>query len=266
MLPRAKKSFGQHFLKDRSVLKKIIAAADIRPGEAVLEIGPGTGVLTQALLDAGANVTAIEADRDLVALLHEKFGDRITLIQANALNVSSFMFHDSGYKLIANIPYNITSAVIEKFLTEDPRPIRMVLLVQKEVADRMTAKPPNMSVLSVACQLYADVKKVANVPPGAFSPPPKVDSAIVVLDVAATFRSPGGGLKTAATDPEHIIALAKAGFRARRKQLHRNLADAGVAPSEMVKKTLEHMGLTPNVRAEQLTVENWRQLKAKLKL
>ncbi len=254
---RAKKSFGQHFLKDRSVLKKMIAAAELAEGETVLEVGPGTGVLTEALLEAGATVIAVEPDRDLVKLLKEKFADRIELIQANILTIPSYQLKAKSFKLISNIPYNITSALLEKFLTEEPRPSRMVLLVQKEVADRIVAVPPKMSILSVACQLYADVKRIAVIPPGAFSPRPKVDSAIVRLDLRPLARSE-------IEARERLMKLVKVGFRARRKQLHRNIADAGVAASPKTKETLQKLGLDPKARAEALTQENWRELEANL--
>ncbi len=134
-LPKAKKSFGQNFLVDTSAVKKIVQAADITKGERVLEIGPGTGNLTTALLEAGADLTAIEADKDLLPELQERFGDRLRLINDDALqtDLGTLGFKEGGYKLIANIPYNITSALLEKFLTVSPRPSRMVLMVQKEV-------------------------------------------------------------------------------------------------------------------------------------
>lgn len=242
MLPRAKKSYGQNFLVDQSVVRKILSAADIRKGECVLEIGPGTGLLTQALVDAGAQVTAVEADHDLIAPLRETFGDAIDLIEGDVLSAPLSL--PQPYKLIANIPYNITSAIIERFLTTEPKPTRMVLMVQREVADRITASPPDMSVLAVACQLYAACKKVTNVPRGAFRPMPKVDSAVVRLDVREGNFEP-------------VIHLAKIGFASRRKQLHRNLSDRGVASSERVKELLTRLGKPETARAETLTTDDW---------
>ncbi|MFC1788234.1 ribosomal RNA small subunit methyltransferase A, partial [Patescibacteria group bacterium] len=131
MLPKAKKSYGQNWLIDQSVVEKIIAAAGIKKGETVLEIGPGTGVLTEALVKAGANVVAVEADKSLIKPLQEKFGDKIKLIHGNILhNSTTPPLHHLKYHLIANIPYNITSEVIRKFLTQDPKPYRMILMVQ----------------------------------------------------------------------------------------------------------------------------------------
>lgn len=258
MLPKAKKSFGQNFLVDETVVPKMIDAAEIRPGETVLEIGPGTGVLTHALVAAGANVIAVEADRDLIPGLQKEFGKRITLVEGDILASGSLdslaLARDDNekYKLVANIPYNITSQLLERFLTTSPRPQRMVLMVQKEVADRLTAAPSRMSLLSVVCQLYADCFRVAIVKAGAFRPIPKVDSAIVRLDL---YRQ--GHPLLAGRDPEEVIALAKRGFASKRKQLKSNLGPK-IVP------ILERMGLDPRIRAEALTVEQWIQLSIEL--
>ncbi|MBI2473191.1 ribosomal RNA small subunit methyltransferase A [Candidatus Uhrbacteria bacterium] len=260
--PRAKKSYGQNWLVDETVVKKIIQAAEIRSGEPVLEIGPGTGVLTQALVDAGAQVIAIEADPYLIEPLKERFGDRIYLIQGDALTfplpppLSELRWagHHFSYKLIANIPYNITSDLLRRFLTQDPKPSRMVLMVQKEVADRITAKPPQMSLLSVVCQLYATCARVSVVPRGAFRPIPNVDSAIVQFDLEDPQSRWG-------IDPESVIELAKLGFSSRRKQLHGNMAGASIhVTSSQVKEALSFLGLDPRSRAEVLTVDQWVQL------
>lgn len=247
MMPRAKKTYGQNFLIDKNVVQKIVAAAGIVPGEAVLEVGPGTGALTGALVAAGAKVTAVEADRDLIPALREKFGDAIELVEADIL---SYDLPPAAYKLIANIPYNITSPLLYTFLTAKNPPSRLVLMVQREVADRIAAKPPDMSLLSVVCQLYADVSKVTNVPAGAFRPVPKVDSAVIRLDVRPA----------AVEDPEAVIRVAKAGFSSRRKQLHGNLSSANIASSPSVKDALTSLGLPSTARAENLSVHNWIQL------
>lgn len=249
MFPRAKKSFGQNFLTDRMTVRHIVEAADVQPGEHIVEIGPGTGILTQALVDAGATLLAVEADRDLIPALEERFGDRIELIQADVLSLEAERFPQTPYKLVANIPYNITSSIIERFLTLPNAPTRLVLMVQREVADRMCAVPPQMSILAVACQIYAKVKKVLNVPRGAFRPVPNVDSAVVRLDV-----TPRVG------NEEAVIGLVKAGFSHPRKQLHSNLASAGWITTEQAKAAFVSLGLDPLCRAQTLTVEQWRQL------
>ncbi len=252
-LPKAKKSFGQNFLVDQSVVKKIIQAAEIMNGERVLEIGPGTGNLTEALLEAGANLTAIEADKDLLPGLGERFQDALHLVNDDALqtDLSALGFEEGKYKLIANIPYNITSALLERFLTLSPRPSRMVLMVQKEVGERLTAKPTDMSLLSVAAQTYAVVKRVTRVPAGAFRPAPKVDSAVVQLDL----------FHPAPPHAEETIGLAKAAFSARRKQLHGNLATQGIAPSLKTKAALRSLGFPETARAETLLAEQWEELR-----
>src|SRR3989339_617072 len=255
MLPRAKKSYGQNWLVDETVVKKIIQAADIKSNDLVLEIGPGTGVLTQALVDAGAQVVAVETDPSLIEPLRQRFGGRIQLIEDDVLTfpVHRF-FHHFSYKLIANIPYNITSDLLRHFLTQKPKPSRMILMVQKEVGDRIVARPPQMSLLSVMCQLYAVCRRVSVVPAGAFRPIPKVDSAIVQFDL----EDPSLRWRI---DPEMVIGLAKFGFSSRRKQLHGNIAGSSTKfTSEQVKKALSLLGLDSRSRAEALNIEQWVQL------
>lgn len=257
MLPRAKKSFSQNFLTDATVLGKILAAADLSAGDHVLEIGPGTGVLTKALLDAGAHVVAVEADADLVPALRIRLqsGGSVDVIEGDILALRQSdptlggRLAEGKYALVANIPYHITSPILEEFLSRAPRPIRLVLMVQEEVADRLVAEPGDMSLLGVMCQLYAHVRKVARVPRGAFRPAPKVDSAVICLDVRGD-----AGMHT-----EQVIRLAKAGFSAPRKQLHGNMSAVGYTSAQM-KHALEALGLRPDARAEMLSAEQWTQL------
>ena len=251
-MQRAKKSFGQNWLVDASVVGKIVEAAQIQEGEQVVEIGPGTGNLTQALVDAGAKVFAIEADRELIPLLEDRFGNGIELVFADALS-NNYKLPSTSYKLIANIPYNITSDLIRLFVTRDDAPSMLLLMVQREVADRIVARAGEMSLLSVMCQLYADCSKVVNVPAGAFRPVPKVDSAVVKLV-----------MKESDGDIERVIALAKRGFASRRKQLHKNLSSHPDVRSDQVKDVLESMGLDARVRAQELDVTQWRELTHKL--
>ncbi|MEK7615441.1 MAG: 16S rRNA (adenine(1518)-N(6)/adenine(1519)-N(6))-dimethyltransferase RsmA [Patescibacteria group bacterium] len=252
MLPRAKKSYGQNFLVDQTVVAKIIQAADIKKGEMVLEIGPGTGILTKALVESGARVIAIEADIDLIPTLQEQFGETITLIKGDILSLdlkdNPLLGNGLSFKIVANIPYNITSAIIERFFTTSPRPSRMVLMVQKEVAERITAVPPQMSLLSVVCQIYAQCKRVTVVKAGAFRPMPKVDSVVVQFDLYESGHS-----RLAGRDPEQVIGLAKRGFASRRKQLKTNLGK-NIVP------ILQQIGLDEKVRAENLTIEQWMDL------
>lgn len=254
MLPRAKKSFGQNWLVDETVVQKIIEAAEIVSGETILEVGPGTGVLTKALVAAGARVIAVEADKSLIAPLREKFVDTIELIHGDILSWSFTQPQAEAcgyrYKLVANIPYNITSDLLRHFLTKQPKPSRMILMLQSEVADRIIAQPPHMSLLSVVCQIYAQCRCVVKVPAGAFRPISKVDSAVVRLDLhpMSSFTQ---------IDPEEVIAVARLGFSSPRKQLHGNLKGVRRKGSSAVKEALQHLGLPPTARAEALTVENW---------
>jgi 16S rRNA (adenine1518-N6/adenine1519-N6)-dimethyltransferase len=253
MLPKAKKQFGQNFLINTNVVKRIIEAAEIKKGENVLEIGPGTGILTEALVEAGAKVVAVELDESLIDSLQEKFDEKIKLFLGNALKLE-LPVKDKKFKLVANIPYNITSEIIEKFLSKSPRPTKMVLMVQREVADRITAKPPKMSLLSVVCQVYAKCQRVMVVKAGSFRPIPKVDSAVVQFDLKEKYEF----------DPEEVIKIAKIGFSSRRKQLHKNLSSSLKIDSEMIKEILEKMKIDPKVRAENLTVDEWVSLSEKM--
>ncbi len=250
-----KKSFGQHWLKSKPLVEKIVDAAELTGRDHVLEIGPGTGLLTEALVDKTNNLVAVEADRDLIHVLRKKFGPDLNLIKGDILKIPNNEFFSNPkikYKIVANLPYNIASAVIIKFLVEEPRPSRMVVMVQKEVADRITAKPPDMGVLSVVCQLYADVKQVCKVKPGSFSPPPKVDSAVVRFDLVSLSRK-----KIKPIEAEAIIKLAKAGFASRRKQLQKNLAAAKIVSAERTRLILKKMKLPETARAEELSVKDW---------
>lgn len=254
MFPKAKKSFGQNWLVDHSVIEKILEAAETESGERVLEIGPGTGVLTKALVETGAKVTAVEIDRTLISSLQDMFEDRIQLLEGDILSEAidahlRDLFLDGQYTVIANIPYNITSAILRRFLERPPHPKRMVLMVQKEVADRIVAQPPRMSLLSVICQVHAVCKKIANVPKGAFRPMPKVDSAIIRLDVLGEQQ-----------EIEPLMQLAKAGFASKRKQLQKNLSALPEVRADDVKTWLVELGLDPRARAETLSMDDWRQL------
>lgn len=267
-----KKSFSQNFLTDKNIVRKIVQAAEVGRGDLVLEIGPGKGILTEALFSAGARVIAVEADSDLIEplshilplLAEDGVRDRSEprqasggLIHGNILSVSVWqklrrVIGNEPYSVVANIPYNITSPILETLFRAKPKPKSLTLMVQREVADRLLAVPPETSVLSIACQLYAKGKKVMQVSRGLFNPPPKVDSTVIRLVLRV---EPFGGI-----DPEKILKIVKAGFSFRRKQLHGNLAKAGFCSSEKAKETLKTIGLDEKSRAENLTVENWVEL------
>lgn len=251
---KAKKSFGQNFLSDKNIVRKIVAAAGVRPKDLVLEIGPGRGILTEVLLEAGAGVIAVEADKDLIEPLKEKLGGKIKLIFGDILTTETWkkikiIIGRKNYSVVANIPYNITSPILETLFRVNPRPKRLTLMVQREVADRLLATPPKTSVLSIACQLYATGKKIFQVSRGAFNPVPKVNSTVVCLDLRRVWLG--------REDPEEILKIVKAGFAARRKQLHGNLAKAKICSTEKAKEILKELGLSEKARAENLTVEQW---------
>ena len=181
---------GQNFLNNQKAIFEIIKAGEIKKSENILEIGPGKGALTEKILKNGGKVTAIEKDRELIGFLTEKFekeikNDQITIIEGDILelNIEKLFKRGEQYKIIANIPYYITGAIIEKFLSVDRKPEKMVLLVQKEVAERIIAKNKKESILSLATKLYGDVKMVYKVSAGSFFPKPKVDSAVISINL-----------------------------------------------------------------------------------
>ncbi|MFZ2681576.1 MAG: 16S rRNA (adenine(1518)-N(6)/adenine(1519)-N(6))-dimethyltransferase RsmA [Patescibacteria group bacterium] len=251
----AKKSFGQHFLRDQTVLDKIVAAAAIEATDIVVEVGPGRGALTEHLAYLGSRLILVEADKDLLPELRSKF-PLAQIIQADAAQVdyaelvaSKVAEFNQGWILVGNLPYNAGNAIIRQALTCAHPPKRQVVMLQREVGEKMLAKPTDMSLLSVAVQMYADVKRVATVKPGAFVPPPKVDSIILLLT-----HNP----KSEA--PEAVIGVAKIAFAHKRKQMHRTLADAGLATSDIIKTHLVDLGLSEHARAEELSITQWISL------
>lgn len=259
----AKKSLGQHFLLDQSALDKIVAAAELSPNDTVLEIGPGPGPLTRRLAQAAGRVIAVELDSRMVELLRTEVavGLPVTVVQADILEVdiktllTSLGVHD--YKVVANLPYYITSAVLRHILEAELKPSRVVVLVQREVAERMVASPPDMSLLSVSVQLYGAPKLVARVPAGAFYPPPKVESAVVRIEV---FPQPAAGV----TDVVGFFNIVRAGFGQKRKQLRNSLSQGLGRPAAVIDAALYEANITPSRRAETLTLEEWARLQKAL--
>jgi 16S rRNA (adenine1518-N6/adenine1519-N6)-dimethyltransferase len=252
-----KKSLGQHFLHSAQYLQMIIDAADITPGEQVLEVGPGDGALTAALLEKGANVVAIEKDHRLIPVLREKFkkhdiSKQFKLHEADVLHydISKYGFQGEKYKLVANIPYYITGALIRKFLTSEVQPTSMVLLIQKEVAQRI-ARDTKESLLSLSVKAYGEPKYIKAVPAGAFSPAPKVDSAI--LQVAHISRAHFPNKKS----EEKFFTLIHAGFAQKRKLLKRNLE---LVLGKESAARLAHAGIPENARAEDVGLTQWLKL------
>ena len=251
---RPRKSLSQNFLTDPDALDAIVAAAELRPGDRVIEIGPGLGVLTRRLLAGGASVLAVEVDARLVEYLRrELYGvDRFELIEADALDLHSReLFPGERFKLVANIPYHITSPLLHAFLEGERPPELTVLLVQLEVAERVAAPAGRMSYLSVFAQNVADTDVVARVPAAAFEPSPAVDSAVLRL------RRRSAPVVPAGEDRPRFYRVVQAGFRQRRKQVHNGLSRELPVDREAVMAALERCGVDPDRRPQTLTVEEW---------
>lgn len=272
----AKKSFGQHFLRDGAVVQSILNAAAPEEFSLTVEVGPGQGALTASLAGRAKALMLIEADRDLIPSLSARFPDA-QIIQGDAAQVPLPTPHEP-WLLVGNLPYNAANAIIMHALEAPTPPARMVVMVQKEVGERLLGSPGSRGLLTVAVQLYADVERICTVKPGAFVPPPKVDSMVVKI-TPQNSPPPGGGvggggsnaLAPTTSDSSlerrrcaNVIRLAKAGFANRRKQLHGNLAEAGIAPSERTKQALTTLGLPPTARAEELSIAQWRTLSEQL--
>jgi 16S rRNA (adenine1518-N6/adenine1519-N6)-dimethyltransferase len=251
---RPRKALGQHFLLDRDIVQRIVQAAEITPGDVVIEVGPGLGILTDALLAAGAEVYAIEIDKSLAAHLRATFGnnDRFHLVEGDVLaaDPASLIPEGNDYAVVANLPYAIASAVLMHFLEAARPPRRLTVMVQREVAERLVAKPPAMTILGVAAQFFATPRIAFTVPPDAFLPPPNVESAVVVLDVREQPPLP----------PERrtqFFRIVNAGFRHKRKKLVNSLTDELRLPKEDIIAWLTSAGIDPARRAETLSVEEW---------
>ena len=250
----AKKGLGQNFLIDANILKKIAAAAELTPTDTVIEVGPGLGVLTETLAAQAGKVIAIELDNNLAEILktHFSVSNKVTVINEDILkiNPADILGEQTEYKVVANLPYYITSAVIRHFLEAPVKPDTMVLMVQKEVAKQITAQPGEMSLLSVSVQLYGKPTLVDTVGAGCFYPAPKVDSAILKI---AVYTEP----KIPADDITGFFDIVRAGFSANRKQLPNSLSNGLKVPKTDVIPLLEQAGIDPKRRAETLTIDEW---------
>ncbi len=250
---KAKKSLGQHFLTSRKAVKKIVEAAAIQDSESVLEVGPGTGILTRALLESGAHVVAIEKDRHLIPILEDVFSKELregSLVLKEG-DVLTHPLPNKPYKLIANIPYYITGAILERFLSAPLPPSHAVLLVQKEVAERIIAHDKKESILSISVKAFSAPKKIAVIKAGSFTPPPKVDSAILVLESISKKRF-------VYTDERSFFDLVKSGFAHKRKKLARNLER--VASKEIIERSFTKLSIPSSIRAEDVSLETWFDL------
>jgi 16S rRNA (adenine1518-N6/adenine1519-N6)-dimethyltransferase len=261
---QARHSRSQNFLTDIDVLEGILAAAGPAAGRRVLEIGPGLGILTGALLDAGAAVTAVELDRGLVRVLAERLGPaieagRLRLIEGDALDQHLTRLVEPPYDVVANLPYHITSPILHALLGETPRPERLVLMVQREVAERIAAEPGRMSYLSVFVQYHARVSIAFLVPSGAFEPEPSVESAVIVLEpYPEDDRLPDAEVE------DQLWRLVQAGFRERRKMLHNVLSRQLPVAPDRVDKALAEADIAPDRRPQTLAVGEWLRLRETL--
>ena len=247
----ADKSLGQHWLFDTVSLEAMVDAADVQAGDNVLEIGPGLGTLTQVLLKRGAVVTAVEFDPKLIDDLQQKFSnDSFTIVHSDILKFD-FGSLPFGYKVVANIPYYLTSNLLRVMCQSDNRPSQAALLVQKEVAERVSAVAGELSILAVSVQLYAIATLGTLVPAELFSPPPKVDSRILKMHY---FNKP------LAENPEKVMRLVKAGFSNPRKKLRSSLAAGLNLSVEQAEALLMKATINPDRRAQTVTIEEWIRL------
>jgi 16S rRNA (adenine1518-N6/adenine1519-N6)-dimethyltransferase len=256
----ARKRLGQHFLVDRGVLEIILEAATLTSDDLVIEVGPGLGVLTKELAREAGRVVAVELDDRLATALQGEMASlhNVTVINGDILKLDTADLLDEsgsqdGYKVVANLPYYITAPVLRHFVEASPRPQMMVVMVQKEVAETIAARPGRMSLLSVSVQFYGEPVIVDYIPASSFYPVPEVDSAILKIDVCSKPR-------VAVDDESGFFGLVRAGFSAARKQLVNSLAQGLGLPKEKVFSLIEKAGIEPTRRAETLSIEEWARL------
>jgi 16S rRNA (adenine1518-N6/adenine1519-N6)-dimethyltransferase len=252
-----KKGLGQNFLISEGALRRIVAAADLEPGDVVLEVGPGLGTLTRLLAQQAKRVIAVELDQRLVEILSQTLADfpNVEIVQGDILEMElggpgDLSGLSPGYKVVANLPYYITSAVLRHLLTAKFKPQLIVVTVQREVAQRMIASPGQMSLLSVSVQFYGRPRIVARIPAGAFYPVPKVNSAVVRIDLD---ESP----TVAVADVDRFFEVVRAGFGQKRKQLRNALAQGLSLPASTVVEALRRAGVDEKRRAQTLSLEEW---------
>jgi 16S rRNA (adenine1518-N6/adenine1519-N6)-dimethyltransferase len=254
---RARKSLGQHFLVDASVLKTVLEAAELSTADTVIEVGPGLGILTAELVRRTGNVIAVELDTNLASVLERRLASlgNLRVINADILKISlsELLERTSDYKVVANLPYYITSPVLRYFVEASPKPSLMVVMVQKEVGEAIVAGPGKMSLLAVSLQAYSKPRIISHVPAQCFYPQPKVDSAIVRFDVL-----PKPAVNVA--DMDGFFDLVRAGFSLPRKQLHNSLAHSLGMKTTEITLLLERANIDSKRRAETLSLEEWARL------
>lgn len=264
---KAKKSLGQHFLKSEKALSQIVDASDPVGDDIILEIGPGHGVLTERLVFFAGKVIAVEKDRELIPLLEERFADAIAGKKLEVLHKDILDFNpellsfytNHSYKLVANIPYYITGAIIEKFLSTPYQPSLMVLLMQKEVAERIIARDKKESILSIAVKAYGTPKIVGKVPPGAFVPPPTVDSAILLIQNISRDFFINPQTKEVLCNEALFFKVLKGVFGKKRKQIGGSLAEL-CGNKEFALQVLGVSFIDPKTRPEDIALHTWKKL------
>ena len=257
---RSHKGLGQNFLQDPLALEKIVAAAEIQPSDTVLEIGPGLGNLTRYLAAAAREVVAVELDQHLLPPLKAVLAPypNVRLIHGDVLELSpADLIHEPDYLVVANIHYYITSAVIRHLLESSPRPRRIVLTIQKEVAQRVCEKPGDMSLMALSVQVYGKPHIADHIPAGAFFPAPNVESSVLVIDIYPAPLVPSEYL-------ESFFRLAKAGFSQKRKTLRNSIASGLAITPASATDLLQSAGIDPQRRAETLSIQEWQQLVEKI--
>jgi len=251
-----KKSLGQNFLHDPHILDKIVALAALTPDSTVLEVGPGTGNLTRLLAQQAGRLIAVELDDRLIPLLRAEFAPlrHVEVIHGDILRVDlSDRLRDTPYILVANLPYYITSAILRHVFEALPRPERLVLTVQREVAERITARPGDMSLLAVSVQFYGQPQIAMHLNPAVFWPRPDVESAVVKIDVYST-------PPVEVRDERQFFRVVRAGFGQKRKQLRNSLSAGLGMAKDQADMVLNQAGVDPQRRAETLSLEEWASL------
>jgi 16S rRNA (adenine1518-N6/adenine1519-N6)-dimethyltransferase len=250
---KPKDYLGQNFLVDEIALQDIVDAADLKKTDTVVEVGPGLGVLTQELAKRAGNVIAIEKDRTMLDILYFNLKEHknVKVFNQDALRFNVDQNLKGPYKVVANIPYYLTSHLFQYFLEQKNKPQLMVLLVQKEVGERVTAKPGDMSILAVSVQLRATPEIIAQVSKNSFWPSPKVDSIVLKITPRDKYEIP---------DEKEFFRIVKIGFSSKRKQLHNNLANGLKMGNTEVSGWLAKNGIDPKSRAEDLSVDDWASL------
>lgn len=269
---KPKKSLGQNFLTNEDAYHKIILALEIQKSDTIVEVGPGLGTLTELLAASGATIIAIEKDNYLAEYLKNKLGNQknVMIVNEDILKFdphnTKYLIPSTRYKIVGNIPYYLTSHLLRTVFEKWPSPSLIVLMLQKEVAQRIVAKPPKMSLLAVSVQYYAQPKIISYVSSGGFYPPPEVDSAIIKLvpRVQRIGYGEKGSVKSRTEpytlNPKPFFRVTKAGFAGKRKQLVNNLARGLKLTKNFVEEKLKLIGVNPTRRAETLTLDEWQKV------